>query len=250
MSKKLDRFLKKKLEHNKNSKLSFFEKFALKKIAMLDSLYGLPRQDESGVWTSPSIQFEINLYNEKHKKIYGFFHIEMEEKIKELPKLMDKMKNLNAKILEMMKLLPSALSEEEKHTRKAGEETIDEDVIVLRRIREIENERRKIQEKMEPIQKERDLLFDSIIELKNDLDEKYLQIKIICERLRIKTQLKIDYYWAIAYRSLYNKDIIIPTNYTQIPVPDVIIEFKALQESMNQSVEEVISLYQNVKEAA
>lgn len=246
----VDNFLLRSLKHEKKMRLGIIEKFMLGRLGKKDGLHGLPKEDEDGQWTSPTIQREINACNESNYRIYGILQIKLGKKYKTAAKLADRIECHEAKINELKGQIPRALTEEESRERRHGEEKLSISQVQHRRREEYERLREKYQVQINQIREELEADYEELIELKNDLVQRNHEAEVVCRRIRNHTQQRIDYYWNKAGCISYKNKRNIPAAYRCLPMLEVAESYKMLYRKEEQKIEAVIGRYNIYKEEA
>lgn len=239
----IDRFLLKSLRHGKKAKLSIIEKFFLRRTGRKDGRYCLPRENSEGMWTSPTIQREINACNETLTRICGILQVKLEEKYTKAAKLADKIKYYEMRINVLKQDMPAPLTEEDCNARKHGEEKLTNSQIYNRRMREYKQSVNGIQTQIDKLREEVDADYEELIDLKSYLAQKNYETEFVCNRIRSHTQQRIDYYWNAASHISYESERNIPAVFDQLPIWDVLDSYKQFHKEKESAIEKLINQY-------
>ena len=239
----IDRFLLKSLRDGKKAKLSIIERVFLRRIGRKDGRHSFPRENSDGLWTSPTIQREINACNESLNRICGTLQVKLEEKYTKAAKLADKIKYYEMRISVLKQDMPDSLTEEECNARKHGEEKLTNSQIYNRRMREYKQSVNGIQTQIDKLREEADADYKELIDLKNYLAQKNYETEFVCSRIRNHTQQRIDYYWNAASHISYESERNIPAVFTELPIRDVLESYKQFHKEKESAIEKLINQY-------
>lgn len=246
----LNNFFKKTTKKGMRSRLSVFEAISLWNTARRDGRAGLPKHDASGLWTSPTVQKEINACNETHGKVFATLRLELEKDYVEAATLSDRILRYEARIDELSLNMPAPMHKEDGCIRKQGEEQLSDAQIKRRRQREYDKLGAAARAELVEVQRKMEDCYEKLVELNNYLLEKNHEATIICEKIRSHTQQRIDYYWNIITRVAFLNKSAIPVVFSGVKVADVVDSYQMACQQDNRKIAEVIEHFRAKREAA
>lgn len=158
---------------SKNSikQIGFFEARIIRKKGLLDGVLGLPRQDESGEWTSPYIQRELSAFREHAKRVWLQVEVDTAEQQIQAEQLQLRI----IRIKENHRSLSGNLD-----VRYTGEEKLDSWIIQRRRKNDME---------------EIDHLEDVYHEIVHQIFEVENAARLYCLQIEDHTFGRLSIYW-------------------------------------------------------
>jgi len=217
-------------KHTDSKNLGLIETARLRSLGKRDGHHGLPKQDETGVWTSPLLQKEVTAYNEFCIIIWGELQTKHEVKFKELANLFQEIPRIREQLDAQLRNAPPPPDLTE---RIKGEEMLSEYLIRSRRQREYEKRHSGYFNKLRQIEITLEESYQELSELLSAIQAAEKTVHLRCEQASEHALQRIAIYWSGVLRTHPRFKVIPPT-------PDICLEASAEAEyySLNQSVQE------------
>ena len=186
-----------KLNKGKRKRLGFWETVMLKLTGYRDGKKGLPRVIDDNVWYSPFMNREVNSYEEFCSHTWGGLQIENEERYAELKELTDviQQKKIQLEVAKEKLMIAYQDAKNSEVFRKNGEDKLTDSQVRARR--NFEKEKRLVPEKKKVSDLEHELkkVEKSFFNLYSKLVEDSNTTRLICQRVKEHTHMRVDMYW-------------------------------------------------------
>ena len=209
------------LERAKFKKVGFIERLQLIIHGRFDGFHGLPVKTD-GIWTSPLIDKEINVYEEFSSRMFGRLQIELEDIYSHLGSLVDSISHTQNELNEAKTALYSQIDKYSSSIslRKKGEEKLTDSQIRSRRLKEREKHLFSARSRVSFLETKLSSQIDDFYRMKNRVVEDNNSTRLICNRAKDNILQKIDIYWNSAYKNH-------PENKDMPAVPNLVFSFNA-----------------------
>lgn len=186
----MKRYRTKNQKKSKAKRIGFIEARPVRKKGRIDGKLGLPRQDESGNWTSPYMQRELSAFREHTKRVWlqvevntAELHVQAEQLRQKIIRVKDNRRNISGNL----------------DVRYTGEENLDSWIIQGRRSKDLSA--------IEHLE-------DDYIDIVNQILEVENAARLFCLQIEEHTFGRLNIYWNGCLETNPNENI--------PPVPTVI----------------------------
>ena len=239
----MDTFLMKLMRRGNGTRIGLFERIYMGVIGKRDGKKGFPREDEHRVWTSPAVQTELNRCLESQNRIFGTVMVTFEDQYVEASKLMQIIEHNKCMIQTRISERPAPLTEEETYYRKMGEESLMDEQIKKRRLREHEKRCSKSQAEINRLRSETEEAMEKLVGIRSFLAHKEEEAAAACERIRNHASGRIELYWSAAGAIAFRQDRYIPPCHDTLTIPDVLDGQKFSFREKAEQIDKVVSGY-------
>lgn len=207
-------------EEGKIKSLSLSEVLYMKFAGYKDSRNGLIKQSSPERWDSVRLKSERDAVEEFAAKQFALLKIEEEEDCKKIANLFDGLLTLKRQLINADKKLQSQLNKESDLTlRFAGEESVPDEIVKARRMREKDKRLQKYYDEVESWRNQIFSNIDQIFSVLANINENFDSTCRLTEITKEHCQRKVDVYWRAALK--FNKEL--------PPVIDMLFENKTLE---------------------
>lgn len=244
MDEKITAYLSENLKKSRRGKLSFIETRRLKKAGEADAKTGVIREDKYGIsgnpWTSSTIKQMLKSNEEEQLKFLGVVLNGVEDMNRDRNELYEKIKFIEGQKEALQKKVVIMPSEAELTTRFKGEADLSDNQIRKRRMRQANAKLAKIEADCQKLSDEAQLLYERLNNIHSTLTEIIRLSRLVCEKMNLNTEQRIDCYWSGAVVHLRGDNI--PAIYVMDEELKSFTIYNEIWDKLN-AVENLISSY-------
>jgi len=198
--------------------LSFFQVTKLTKAGKRDGHHSLPKQEEDGMWNSPTLSKEANAYDEFCVYAWSDLQEAHEQKFREIGHLCQEIGRLEEQIATQRKLAPPP---PDLSARLHGEEMLSEKIVRTRRQREFDKDNAQYYGELKRMENTLDQTCRRLSEILNTVQAAEKTIAMNCGVAAGNALKRLTIYW---HGALLTNPYDIP------PTPEISLESNAEEE--------------------